>query len=247
MYLWVHKLGSPRYFYAFARVVAPWMACLCAVTMAWGVYQALWAAPADYQQGEGYRIMYVHVPAAWMSMFIYMVMAAASVVSLVWHIKLADLVAQVSAPLGVSFTVLALATGSLWGKPMWGSWWVWDARLTSELVLLFLYLGYMALYSAYSNPTTGAKAAAILALVGVVNIPIIHFSVEWWHTLHQGASVSKLGKPSMPASMLVPLLAMAFSFQAFYGTMLMWGLQAKILERDYRSKWVRELLMGKRS
>ncbi len=244
MYLWIHKLGSARYFYAFARVVAPWLALLCALLMAVGLYQGLWLAPADYQQGESYRIMYVHVPAAWMSMFVYVVMALASAVSLIWHIKLADWVAQVSAPIGASFTLLALATGCLWGKPMWGAWWVWDARLTSELILLFLYLGYMALSDAFDNPSTGAKAAAILALVGVVNIPIIHFSVEWWHTLHQGASVTKLGKPSMPASMLVPLLIMALAFKAYYGTLLMWGVQAKVLEHEYRSKWVRELLMG---
>ena len=244
MYLWVHKLGSPRYFYSFARVVAPLLAVFCAVTMVWGLYQGLVVAPTDYQQGESYRIMYVHVPAAWMSMFIYVVMAFASAISLIWHIKLADLIAQKSAPIGATFTFLALATGSLWGKPMWGTWWVWDARLTSELVLLFLYLGYMALHEAYDNPSTGAKAAAILALVGVVNIPIIHFSVEWWHTLHQSASVSKLGKPSMPSSMLVPLLVMAVSFKAFYGTVLLWSVQAKVLEREYRSKWVRELLLG---
>lgn len=244
MFLWFHKLGSPRYFFSFARIVAPWLALLCAGTMTWGVYQALWIAPPDYQQGESYRIMYVHVPAAWMSMFVYVVMAVASAVSLIWHMKIADLVAQASAPIGATFTFLALATGSLWGKPMWGTWWVWDARLTSELVLLFLYFGYMALHQAYDNPNTGAKAAAILAIVGVINIPIIHYSVEWWHTLHQAASVSKFDKPSMPASMLVPLLVMAVSFKAFYGTVLLWQLQAKILEREYRSKWVRELLGG---
>ena len=247
MYLWVHKLGSPRYFYAFARIVTPWLALFCAGTMIWGVYQALWVAPPDYQQGESYRIMYVHVPAAWMSMFIYIVMAFASAISLIWHIKLADWAARMSAPIGASFTFLALATGSLWGKPMWGAWWVWDARLTSELVLLFLYLGYMALHEAYDNERTGAKAAAILALVGVVNIPIIHYSVEWWHTLHQGASVTATGKPAMPSSMLVPLLVMSLSFKAFYGIVLMWGLQAKVLEREYRSKWVRELLLGSKS
>lgn len=247
MYLWIHKLGSPRYFYAFARVVTPWLALFCAATMIWGVYQALWVAPPDYQQGESYRIMYVHVPAAWMSMFVYVVMAFASAISLIWHIKLADWAARMSAPIGATFTFLALATGSLWGKPMWGAYWVWDARLTSELVLLFLYLGYMALHEAYDNESTGSRAAAILCLVGVVNIPIIHYSVEWWHTLHQSASVSKFDKPSMPASMLVPLLVMALSFKAFYATVLMWRLQARVLEREYRSKWVRELLLGARA
>jgi len=244
VYLWVHKLGSPRYFYAFARIAAPIIALFCAVTMGWGLYQGLVVAPPDYQQGESYRIMYVHVPAAWLSMFVYMVMAISSAIFLIWRIKLADLAAQMSALTGASFTFLALVTGSLWGKPMWGTWWEWDARLTSELILLFLYLGYMALRDAYDNPTSGAKAAAILAIVGVINIPIIHFSVEWWNTLHQTASVSKIDKPSMPASMLVPLLVMAISFKAFYGAILLYRMKAEVLRREYRSKWVKELVAG---
>ena len=185
-----HQLGSPKHFYRIAGRWIPWLAALCVLLMLYGLYQGMVVAPTDYQQGDSYRIMFIHVPSAWMSLFVYMVMAGAGAVGLIWHMKLAEVIAISSAPIGASFTFLALITGAIWGKPMWGAWWVWDARLTAELILLFLYLGVMALYSAIEDKRTAARAVAILAIVGVVNIPIIHYSVEWWNTLHQGPTVT---------------------------------------------------------
>jgi heme exporter protein C len=176
--------------------------------------------------------MYVHVPSAWMSMFVYVTMAAAGGAALVWKLKLAEIVARACAPLGASFTFLALVTGSLWGKPMWGTWWVWDARLTSELILLFLYLGVMALHGAFDDRRAAARAGAVLSLIGVVNIPIIHFSVEWWSTLHQGATVTKLDKPSIHIDMLIPLLVMIAAFQCYFFWNLLVRVRAQILEYD---------------
>ena len=199
-------------------------------------------APPDYQQGDSFRIIYLHVPSAWMSMFIYVVMAVTGGIGLIWRMKLADVMAAAAAPVGASFTFLALATGSLWGKPMWGTWWVWDARLTSELILLFLYLGIMGLQSAIPDRRNASRAAALLALVGVVNIPIIHFSVEWWNTLHQGATVSKFDKPSIHISMLIPLLVMAVAFKLFFATVVLMRARCELLERERNSAWVRELL-----
>jgi len=198
-------------------------------------------APPDYQQGESYRIIFVHVPAAWMSLFIYVVMAFCGAVIIVWRMKLAEVVLISSASIGASFTFLALVTGSLWGKPMWGTYWVWDARLTSELILLFLYLGVIGLHNAIEDKRVAARAVAILALVGVVNIPIIHYSVEWWHSLHQGASLSKFDKPSMPPSMYVPILIMALAFQFYYALALFHKCRAELLQRERNSKWVEEL------
>jgi len=245
LFLWFHKMASPRYFYRLAELLIPWLGGLCLLLMIVGLYLGF-TAPADYQQGESYRIIYVHVPSAWMSMFVYMVMAVCSGIFLVWRMKLADVIAQVSAPIGASFTFLALVTGSLWGKPMWGTWWVWDARLTSELILLFLYLGYMALRGAIEIPATAARAAAILALVGVVNIPIIHYSVEWWSTLHQPASITKFDTPSIHVSMLIPLLLMALAFKLFFITNMLSRARSEILLRESRSSWVRERLAEQR-
>ncbi len=242
MFLWFHKMASPRFFYRLSEILIPWVAACAAIIIVWGLYLGLIVAPADYQQGESYRIIYVHVPAAWMSMFVYVIMAVCSAIFLIWKMKLADVVAEVSAPIGASFTAIALATGSLWGKPMWGTYWVWDARLTSELILLFLYLGYMALRAAIENRNTAARAAGILALVGVVNIPIIHFSVEWWNTLHQPASISKLDTPSIHKSMLIPLLMMAVGFKLFYLVNMMSRARSSILERESNASWVRERL-----
>ncbi len=210
-----------------------------------GLYGGLVLAPPDYQQGDSFRIIYVHVPAAWMSMFVYMVLAVNGVCVLVWRMKIAEAVARASAPIGASFTFLALATGSLWGKPMWGTYWVWDARLTSELVLLFLYLGYMALVNAFPDRRNGARAGAVLALIGVVNIPIIHYSVEWWNTLHQGATVTRFGRPSMALSMLIPLLLMALAFQFYYVWAVLIRARNEILLQERRANWVKnELLWG---
>ncbi|MBI5461059.1 MAG: heme ABC transporter permease, partial [Gammaproteobacteria bacterium] len=213
MLTYLQRLASPPTFFAVAGRILPWSIALALLLLGAGLYQGLLVAPPDYQQGDSYRIMFVHVPSAWMSLFVYMVMAGAGLIALVWRIKLAEVIASASAPIGASFTFITLVTGALWGKPMWGAWWVWDARLTSELILLFLYLGYMGLESAIADPRSAARATAILALVGTVNIPIIHFSVEWWNTLHQGATVAKLGAPSIHLSMLVPLLLMAVGFK----------------------------------
>ena len=239
MFRWFHRLASLKNFYRLAEIITPWLGFLCAGLLLVGLYRGLFVAPTDYEQGESYRIIYVHVPSAWMSMFVYMVIAFCSGIYLVWKMKLADIVAQASAPMGAAFTFLALCTGSLWGKPMWGTWWEWDARLTSELILLFLYIGYMALRNALDTHAAGAKAAAILALVGVVNIPIIHYSVEWWNTLHQPASITKFDTPSIHISMLIPLLLMALGFTLFYIVNMLSRTRSLILEREANTSWVR--------
>ncbi|MFN5746561.1 MAG: heme ABC transporter permease [Methylococcaceae bacterium] len=241
IWLFFHKLASPRHFYRISGQLLPWLGSLTVVLLLAGLYLGLFVAPPDYQQGESYRIIFVHVPSAWMSLFIYVFMAVQSAVYLIWNIKLADVMARSSAALGASFTFLALATGSLWGKPMWGAWWVWDARLTSELILLFLYMGYIALVAAIEDTRTAARAGGLLILVGVVNIPIIHYSVEWWNTLHQGPTVTKFDKPSIHLSMLVPLLLMAAAFQFYYFSVVLMRARVELLDRERRSEWVRAL------
>jgi len=240
MWTFFHKLASPKHFYRISGYLVSWLGVITAILLLAGLYLGLFVAPPDYQQGESYRIMFVHVPSAWMSLFIYVFMAVLSAIYLIWNIKLADVMASSSAALGASFTFLALATGSLWGKPMWGAWWVWDARLTSELILLFLYLGYIALVSAIEDKRSAARAGGVLILVGVVNIPIIHYSVEWWNTLHQGPTVTKFDKPSIHISMLLPLLLMAAAFQLYYFTVLLIRARAEVLDRERRSAWVQE-------
>ena len=237
-----HQMASPQYFYRISGRMIPWFGWSFALLTIAGVYGGLVLAPTDYQQGESYRIIYIHVPSAWMSMFIYVVMAGAGLISLVWRIKLAEVIAVSSAPIGASFTFLALVTGSLWGKPMWGTWWVWDARLTSELVLLFLYLGIIALYSAIEDKRVASRAVAILALVGVVNIPIIHYSVEWWNTLHQPATITKLDNPSIHMSMLIPLLLVALAFKLYYATVVLMRARCEVLERERNSRWVQTMV-----
>ena len=242
MWSWVHKFGSPRFFYGISGLLLPWISTLCLVLFLIGLYLGLVVAPSDYEQGESYRIIYIHVPSAWMSMFVYVLMAGFAAIGLIWRVKLVAILATASAPIGASFTFLALATGSIWGKPMWGTWWVWDARLTSELILLFLYFGFMALQSAISDRQTAWRASAILLLVGVVNIPIIHFSVEWWYTLHQPATITKFDTPSIHVSMLIPLLVMAVAFKLFYGSVLLSRARSEILQRERKTHWVRELV-----
>ncbi|MGX2028839.1 MULTISPECIES: heme ABC transporter permease [Methylocaldum] len=244
MWTFFHKLASPKHFYRISGYLISWLGLITALLLLAGLYLGLFVAPPDYQQGESYRIMFVHVPSAWMSLFIYVFMAVLSAIYLIWNIKLADVMASSSAALGASFTFLALATGSLWGKPMWGAWWVWDARLTSELILLFLYLGYIALVSAIEDQRSAARAGGVLILVGVVNIPIIHYSVEWWSTLHQGPTVTKFDKPSIHVSMLLPLLLMAAAFQLYYFTVLLIRARAEVLDRERRSAWVQEAFSG---
>jgi heme exporter protein C len=208
--------------------------------MLYGLYGGLVHAPPDYQQGEGYRIVYVHAPSAWMSLMVYTTMAIAAAVGLIWRIKVSHAVAAACAPIGASFTVAALVTGSLWGKPMWGTYWEWDPRLTSELILLFLFLGYMGLRSAIDDLQRADRASGLLAVVGVVNVPIIHFSVEWWSSLHQTASVMKLSKPSMPLEMVIPLLAMFLSFTLLFGALLLVRLRGEVLRRERSAKWIQE-------
>jgi heme exporter protein C len=212
------------------------------ITIAYGAIAGLVFAPPDYQQGDAFRIIYVHAPSAWMSLCAYMVMAIAGAIALIWRIKIGHAVAAASAPIGASFTLVALVTGSLWGRPMWGTYWAWDPRLTSELILLFLYVGVMSLRSAFEDPARGDRAAALLAIVGVVNVPIIHYSVLWWNSLHQGATVAKLGKPTMPGSMLWPLLSMLLGFMLFYGAVLCMRLQGEVLNRERQAQWVREAI-----
>jgi len=237
-----HKMASPPWFYRISGRLIPWIGALCALLLAYGLYGGLVLAPADYQQGDSFRIIYIHVPAAWMSLFVYVLMAVCGVITLVWRMKMAEVVLIASAPGGAAFTFLALVTGSIWGKPMWGTWWVWDGRLTSELILLFLYLGVIALHNAIEDRQTAAKAVAILAIVGVVNVPIIHYSVEWWATLHQGPTITKLDKPSIHIDMLIPLLVMAVAFKLYYVTAMLMRARVELLERERNSKWVREMV-----
>ena len=209
-------LANPVRFLRLTSRLQPITILIALIAIGLGLYYAIIKSPPDYQQSETVRIMYVHVPAAWMAMFCYVALACSSAIALIWRHMLANIIAKSTAPIGASFTFLALATGSLWGKPMWGTWWVWDARLTSVLILFFLYLGYMVLYKAFDDQNRGARAAAILSIVGVVNIPIIKFSVDWWNTLHQPASVIKMDGPSIHPSMLTPLILMAVGYTAFY-------------------------------
>jgi len=231
----MHRFANPNVFLRLSKRIMPWSSGVMIASLIAGLVFALGASPADYQQGESVRIMYVHVPAAWMALFIYVCLAGASAVALIWKHPLADLAAKASSPIGACFTFIALATGALWGKPMWGAWWVWDARLTSMLILLFLYLGHMALANAFEDSERGAKSAAILALVGVINIPIIKFSVDWWNTLHQPASVMRMDGPAIHPSMLTPLLLMALAFSAYYVIVIILRLRSEILARKIRA------------
>ncbi|HSO42745.1 MAG TPA: heme ABC transporter permease [Rhodospirillales bacterium] len=237
----MHRYANPSRVMRLSRALEPWLAAGTVLFIAAGLYLALVASPPDYQQGESVRIMYVHVPAAWMAMFCYAALAGASAVGLIWKHPVADLAAKATAPIGASFTFLALVTGSLWGKPMWGTWWVWDARLTSVLILFFLYLGYMALQSAFDDPARGSRAAAIMALVGFVNVPIIKFSVDWWYTLHQPASVFRAGGPSIDASMLWPLGLMAAGFTTYYLYVVLVRLRAEIVAGKIRALRLRQV------
>ncbi len=242
MWQWFHRLGSPPHFYRLSGAMIPWLGWCCLGLMLGGLYGGLVSAPPDYQQGESYRIIFIHVPSAWMSLFFYLVMAGAGAVGLIWRMKLADVIVASAAPIGAAFTFLALVTGSIWGKPMWGTWWVWDARLTSELILLFLYLGVISLRAAIEDPRSAGRACAVLALVGVVNIPIIHYSVEWWNTLHQGPTVTRFDAPAIHMSMLVPLLIMALAFKLYFLTNLLMRARCELLERERGSAWVNALV-----
>jgi heme exporter protein C len=225
------KYANPTYFLPLVARVLPWTAGLTAILLGVGLYLTFFVAPADYQQGDTVRIMYIHVPAAWLSVFCYMTMAASALGTLVWRHPLADAAQKAAAPIGAAFTFICLVTGSLWGKPMWGTWWVWDARLTSVLVLLLIYLGLIALWQTIEEQGRAARAAAILTLIGVVNIPIIKFSVDWWNTLHQPASVFRMGGPTIHPSMLWPLMIMAVGFTMLFITLHLMGTRNEILRR----------------
>ena len=233
------RFASPQAFFPVAGKLIPWFSILAALLALAGLYVAFFVAPTDATQGESYRIIFIHVPAAWMSMFIYLVMAGWAGFGLVMNTRLSGMMASALAPTGAMFTFLALWTGALWGKPTWGTYWVWDARLTSELVLLVLYLGFISLKEAIPDPVRADRAGAILALVGVVNIPIIYFSVQWWNTLHQGASVSLTRAPSMAATMLLGMLLMAFAAWMYSIAVSLARLRRIILERERDAEWVR--------
>ena len=234
--------AAPQSFYPLAGRLWPWFAGLAAALALVGLYLGFFVAPTDFQQGEGYRIIFVHVPASWMSMIIYLAMAFWAFLGLTFNTRLSGMMTQALAPTGAMFTFLSLWTGALWGKPMWGTWWVWDARLTSELILFFLYMGYIALTSAIDDPRRADRAGGLLALVGAVNVPIIYFSVKWWNTLHQGASISVTKGSSMAQTMLWAMLLMALAFWAYSIAMALYRVRGIILQRERHARWVQEVL-----
>jgi heme exporter protein C len=238
---WFHRFGSAPYMYGFAQRWAPWFGGVALALMLVGLYGGLVLAPPDYQQKDAYRIVYVHAPSATLSLAIYVTMAVAAGVGLIWRMKVAHATAAACAPIGAWFTVSTLITGSLWGKPMWGTYWAWDPRLTSELVLLFLYFGYMGLRAATEDPQKADKASAVLAIVGIVNVPIIKYSVNWWNSLHQPAT-RLLGKADMAWPMVWPLLTMFLAFMLFFAAVLLIRLRAELLTRERGASWVREVL-----
>ena len=235
---WFHQLGSPPTFDRFAARWTPWAYALGLLTMAIGLYGALFQVPADYQQGDSFRILYIHVPAAWMSMAVFGLMAFYAAIALVWRIKLCEILAMACAPCGAAFTLITLASGSIWGKPMWGTWWDWDPRLTTELILLFLYLGVMGLYASIDDRRNAARAAGLLAIVGVVLLPVIRYSVVWWNSLHQGQTIRVFGESSMDASMMAPLWWLAAGTHFWFVGSLLARARADNLRREAGKDWV---------
>ena len=243
MWKFLHKMASPPHFYSLAARLIPWFAGIGIILVAYGTIGGLFIAPADEEMNDGYRIIFVHVPSAYLSLMAYMVMAIAAGIGLIWRMKLAHAVAAGTAPIGAWFTFLALATGSIWGKPMWGTWWEWtDPRMVSELILLFLYFGYMALRAAIDDTAKADKASAVLAMVGAINVPVIHFSVEWWTSVHQGPTLLRADGPAIGIDMLYPLLAMIFGFTFIFGALLLTRVRGEVLDRERRAKWVRSLV-----
>ena len=238
--LWFNQTGSPPRFDEFAKRWAGPSFLAAFVLMAIGIYGALFAVPADYKQGDSFRILYIHVPAAWMSMSIFVIMAVQSIIALVWRIKLCELLAMASAPIGALFTAVTLISGAVWGKPTWGTWWTWDPRLTSELVLLFLYLGVIGLYAAIEDRRAAARAAGFLAIVGVVNVPIVHFAVTWWNTLHQGETIRLIGPSKMDSSMMWPLLVLLVATKLWYIGSLLVRTRVLNLQQESRKQWALE-------
>ncbi|MBS0358881.1 MAG: heme ABC transporter permease [Proteobacteria bacterium] len=242
MWALLYKLASPKTFYQWSRPLMYGFALLTIVFLTIGIFSGLFLAPADYQQGDAFRIIYIHVPSAFMSLFVYAIMSFCALLIVVWKFKMADVVIKAAAPLGASFTLLALVTGSIWGKPMWGTWWIWDARLTSELILLFLYVGVMALQTSLKNKPRSEVIVAIMVLIGFVDIPIVHYSVSWWNTLHQGATILKFAKPSISSNMLYPLLIMLMAFISYFVTMMLYRTRTEILWRERKSTWIKNVL-----
>jgi heme exporter protein C len=239
-----HKLGSPKWFYGIATRLMPWLLTLGLLCLGAGLVWGLAFAPKDYLQGNSYRIIFIHVPSAFLAQSVYIMMASAALVTLVWRMKLADVFVKAAAPVGLILTFISLFTGAVWGKPTWGTWWIWDARLTSMLILLFLYGGVIALDRAINDEKSAARSVAVLVLVGVVNIPIIKYSVDWWNTLHQPATFKLTEKPSMPAEMWVPLLLSVIGLYLLFGWLACLRMQTEILLREQRTRWVQELVHG---
>ncbi len=239
---WFHRFASPPHIYRVAGTLTPWFAWPAGLLIVSALYAGLFLAPPDYQQGEGFRMIYVHAPSAWLSVMIYGVMATAAAVGLIWRMKVAHAAAASCAAIGASFTFVSLVTGMLWGKPMWGTYWVWDPRLTAQLVLLFLYLGYMALRSGIDDLGRADRASAVLAIIGVVNLPIIRYSVEWWNSIHQAPSVMKMERPSMPFDMLAPLLMMLLGFTLMFAAVMLVRVRAEVLRRERGASWVKEVV-----
>ena len=243
-----HKLGSPPVFSVFARRLAPWLWAAFFGCTLYGIYLALYVAPPDYQQGDSARILYIHVPAAWQALLGYVIMAVLAAIALIWRIRTAEIMAMAAAPIGAGLTLICLVTGSLWGRPTWGvfwvwdTWWEWDARLTSMLVLLFIYIGIMALYAAYDDPRKGARVASVLVIAGLVNLPIIHYSVEWWTTLHQGQTIRLMGESSMHPSMIPPLIWTTIGTKFLFGAALLDRARNLLLAQDQNKRWVRREL-----
>ena len=238
---WFHQLGSPPYFDRFAARWTPWFYLAALVLFGFGLWQALFVVPADYQQGDSYRILFIHVPSAWMSLFVFGLMAVYAAIALIWRIKLCEILAMACAPIGAAFTLITLLTGSIWGKPMWGTWWDWDPRLTTELILLFLYLGVMGLYNAIDDRRSAARAAGLLAIVGVALLPIIRYSVVWWNSLHQGQTISLTGGSKMDASMVLPLWLMVVATKFWFAGSLLSRARADNLRRESGKDWVARL------
>jgi heme exporter protein C len=247
MWQWFHKLASPRWFYQTSGKWLPWLFFLAVVFISLGLVWGLGFAPQDAKQGNSFRIIYIHVPSSFLALAGYYIMATAGAISIIWKIKLADIVMMSAAPIGASFTFIALLTGAIWGKPTWGTYWIWDARITSMLILLFLYFGVMVLQKAYSRQGLSNRAAAYLALVGTVNIPIIYKSVDWWYTLHQPATIKFTEAPSMHPDMFHPLLVMIAGFYLFYAAALIFKIRVEILHRERRTSWVQDHFFRKKN
>ena len=238
----ISKIANLKFFYIKTKNISLFLSIITLVLFIIGLYWGLFIAPPDYLQGNSYRIMFIHVPAAWLSLQVYMIMAVTAFIALVWRVKIMEIISIQCAPIGGLFTLIALVTGMIWGKPTWGTYWVWDARLTSELILLFLYIGIIILYSAFTDKRQAVKVTSILAIIGLINIPIIHYSVEWWNTLHQGPTVTKFEKPSAHISMLLPLLYMLFVFNMCFITILLKRIRLGIFQREKNTKWVEDYL-----